>query len=236
LFQRVVDKLKRRQELFGLTRQVRHHLHYLKSLGLENLPRVQVPSPDESLIESFIESLEDIRLDLGDCLRCPLSASRKQIVFGEGHPKAKLMFIGASPVESDDLEGRPFQGETGQLLTDIMVKGLKTPRQDCYITTLVKCRPPADRAPQPDEIHVCLPFLLRQIASIRPKVICLLGEAAAQSLLNSTESLTRLRHQFHNLCGFPAMPTIHPQDILCHPEKKRESWEDVKMIIERLKE
>jgi len=229
-----VADTNRRQELFDLAHQVKNYLNFVKSLGVRNLPRVQVPPVDPSVIDSFNETLEDIRLDLGDCVRCSLSASRKRIVFGEGHPKADLMFIGATPDETDDQEGRPFSRE-GSLLTDIIEKGLEIPRGDCYITTVVKCRPPSDRTPQQNEILTCRPFLFRQITSIRPKIICVLGQTAAQSLLDSTLPLARLRHRFHNLSGFPVMPTFHPEYIDRHKERKRETWEDIKLIKERLR-
>ncbi len=226
--------MNRHRELLGLGRQVTHYLDYLQGLGVNNLPLVRPIPPPDSVLESFKETLEDIRNDLGECFRCELSGARKRIVFGEGHPRADLMFVGGAPIEDEDREGDPFTGEVGQVLTDIIVKGIEMRREDCYLTTLVKCRPPEDRDPHQPEIRTCRPFLFRQISSIRPKVICILGQTAAQGLLGRRESLPKLRHRFHDLSGIPVMPTFHPAYLLEYPEKRREVWEDIKMIIRYL--
>jgi len=229
-----VPDSNQRQELLDLAHQVKNYLNYLKSLGLPNLPQIHLPPLDDYVIDSFRETLQDIRRDLGECTRCQLCDSRTRIVFGEGSSRADLMFIGEFPGETDDLKGRPFSGEDGDLLTDIIEKGLEIPRQDCYITTVVKCRPPRGQRPRVSEIHACLPFLFRQIVSIQPKIICALGEAASQSLLNSKAPLFKLRNRFHDLLGVPVMPTFHPEYLNRHPERKRETWEDVKVIKRRL--
>lgn len=226
--------MNRQRELFGLGRQVKNYLDYLQGLGVNNLPLVRPIPPPDSVLESFKETLDDIRNDLGECSRCELAGARKRIVFGEGHPRADLMLIGGAPGEDDDREGDPFTGKAGQLLTDIMVKGIEMRREDCYLTTLVKCRPLEDRDPHQSEIRTCLPFLLRQISSIRPKVICVLGQTAAQGLLGLNAPLLKLRHRFHDLSGIPVMPTFHPAYLLEYPEKRREVWEDIKMIIRYL--
>jgi DNA polymerase len=141
------------------------------------------------------------------------------------------MFVGEGPGRDEDIQGRPFVGRSGQLLTDIIVKGMKMRREDCYIANVVKCRPPDNRDPAPVEAMTCLPFLRRQIAAIRPMVICTLGRIAAQYLLDTTDSLGRLRHRFHDLDGVPVMPTYHPSAILRDPKYKRPTWEDIKLIL-----
>lgn len=226
--------MNRERELLDIGRQVKNYLDYLQGLGVNNLPLVRPIPPPDSVLESFKETLDEIRNDLGECSRCELSGARKRIVFGEGHSRADLMLVGGAPGEDDDREGDPFTGEAGQLLTDIMVKGFEMRRADCYLTTLVKCRPPEDRDPHQSEIRTCRPFLLRQISSIRPKVICVLGQTAAQGLLGLNAPLLKLRHRFHDLSGIPVMPTFHPAYLLEYPEKRREVWEDIKMIIRYL--
>jgi len=226
--------VKRQRELLNLSRQVKNYLDYLRGLGVENLPLVHPVSPSESVLESFKESLDEIRSDLGECTRCELSQSRQSIVFGQGVSRPDLMLIGGAPSRDDDSNGDIFTGDAGQLLTNIIAKGLEMRREDCYLTTLVKCRPPEDRDPRQHEVHTCLPFLLRQISSVRPKVICTLGQAAAQGLLGSNDPLLKLRHRFHDLSGIPVMPTYHPVDLLENPEKRRDVWEDIKMIIRYL--
>ena len=146
------------------------------------------------------------------------------------------MFVGEGPGREEDLQGRPFVGRSGQLLTDIIVKGLKMRREDCYIANVVKCRPPSNRDPNPHEAEVCLPFLHRQIAAIQPEVIVALGRIASQYLLETTAPLGSLRNRFHDFMGASVMPTFHPSALLRYPEKKRETWEDIKMVIARLKE
>jgi len=216
-----------------LVRDFRNYLEYLAGLGVKGWPRVTI-SPEGFQAEAGAETLEDIRRDLGDCTRCPLHQGRTHLVFGEGNPRAELMFIGEAPGGDEDRQGRPFVGRSGQLLTDIIVKGLKMQREDVYIANVVKCRPPKNRDPQPEEAQTCLPFLHRQIRVIRPKVICALGKVAASYLLGTAEPLSKLRHRFHDLEGIPVMPTYHPSFLLRQPEMKREVWEDVKLIIARL--
>lgn len=176
------------------------------------------------------ESLAAIRTDLGDCRRCKLCSHRTQIVFGRGHPRARLMFIGEGPGQDEDRAGEPFVGAAGQLLTRI-IEAIKLTREAVYIANVVKCRPPGNRLPEPDEIATCMPFLERQIASIRPALICLLGACAAQSVLRTTEPISRLRGRFFDLKGIRVMPTFHPAYLLRNPEKKREVWEDMKLLM-----
>jgi uracil-DNA glycosylase family 4 len=179
------------------------------------------------------ETLADIRADLGDCTRCPLSHSRTHIVFGEGNPNAQLVFVGEGPGYDEDQSGRPFVGAAGGLLTKIIV-AMNLTREMVYIGNIVKCRPPGNRNPAPGEIHRCLPFLKRQLSAIRPRVICALGKVAAQTLLETDTPISRLRGQFHEAMGIAVMPTFHPAYLLRNPEKKRDVWSDVQQIMKML--
>jgi DNA polymerase len=176
------------------------------------------------------ESLEAIRAEIGDCRRCTLSESRSRIVFGQGSPGARLMFIGEGPGQEEDRAGEPFVGAAGQLLTRV-IQAMNLTREAVYIANVVKCRPPGNRVPEPVEIATCLPFLERQIAAVRPDLICLLGACAAQSLLRTAEPISRLRGRFFEFRGIRVMPTFHPAYLLRNPEKKREVWEDMKLLM-----
>jgi len=224
----------RLRELLSLARQTRTYLTYLEGLGVTRLPTVEGVSLPDDALDHVLESLEEIREDLGKCTRCGLAADRQSVVFGQGAARAPLMLIGEAPREPDDAAGEPFLGEPGRLLTDIIVKGLSLNREACYLTTLVKCRPAGDRPPLPLEIRTCRPFLMRQIASIRPRVILTLGETAGQALLETDQPLTRLRGRFHDFRGFSLLPTYHPEDILKDTNLRRPVWEDVKRVIARL--
>ena len=176
------------------------------------------------------ETLQDIRLDLGDCQRCRLAKDRKNIVFGAGSSSAKIVFVGEGPGFEEDQQGIPFVGRAGQLLTKI-IEAIQLSREQVYICNIVKCRPPRNRNPQPDEIKICFPFLDRQIAAIQPDFICALGSVAAQTLLNTDVPISRLRGRFHNYKGIKLLPTYHPAYLLRNTEKKREVWEDMKMLM-----
>jgi DNA polymerase len=176
------------------------------------------------------ETLADIRAHLGDCQRCKLCRSRTRIVFGAGNPQARLMFIGEGPGQEEDRAGEPFVGAAGQLLNRI-ITAIKLRRSDVYIANVVKCRPPGNRLPEADEIATCSPFLRRQIDVIRPLFICTLGSCAAQTLLNTSEAVSRLRGRFFNFEGLRVLPTYHPAYLLRNPEKKREVWEDMKLLM-----
>lgn len=180
------------------------------------------------------ESLEDVRTHLGDCRRCKLCRSRTNIVFGTGNPQARLMFIGEGPGQEEDRAGEPFVGAAGQLLNRI-IEAIRLRRSDVYIANVVKCRPPGNRLPEPDEIATCSPFLQRQIAAIRPWFICTLGGCAAQTLLNTSEPVSRLRGRFLDYQGIRVLPTFHPAYLLRHPEKKREVWEDMKLLMKEFR-
>ncbi|MCX8071624.1 MAG: uracil-DNA glycosylase [Candidatus Binatia bacterium] len=180
-------------------------------------------------------TLDDVRAVLGDCRRCKLCSSRTQIVFGVGNPRAELMFVGEGPGRDEDLQGEPFVGRAGQLLTEIITKGMKMRRVDVYIANVVKCRPPDNRNPEPDEVAQCLPFLQRQIEIVSPRVIVALGKVAAHALLQTTTPISRLRGQWHTYRGIPLMPTLHPAYLLRNPADKRLVWEDIKQVIRQLR-
>lgn len=174
--------------------------------------------------------LTAIREDLGACERCKLhTLGRKQIVFGTGNPHADLMFVGEAPGADEDEQGVPFIGRAGQLLTKI-IESIGLTRDDVYIANVIKCRPPGNRNPEPDEIAECEPFLLRQIQSVRPRVIVALGTFAAHALLHTDAPISRLRGTFHDYQGAKLLPTFHPAYLLRSPERKRDVWEDMKKV------
>jgi len=179
------------------------------------------------------ETLEAIRTDLGDCRRCRLSQSRKHIVFGAGDPHARLVFVGEGPGYDEDQKGEPFIGAAGRLLTKI-IEAIKYTRDQVYICNIIKCRPPGNRNPLPDEIEACLPFLKRQLSVIKPDVICALGTFAAQALLDTTLPISKLKGRFHDYNGIQVLPTYHPAYLLRNPDKKRDVWEDMKKLMKVL--
>ncbi len=175
------------------------------------------------------ETLEDIRAFIGNCVRCTLCESRTKIVHSEGNRTAELLFIGEAPGANEDAEGRPFVGKAGQLLNKIIESiGLK--REDVFIGNVNRCRPPQNRQPTPIEAATCRPFLLREIAVVRPKVIVVLGNTATQNLLGTKIGITKLRGEFQDYFGIKVMPTFHPAYLLRDPSKKREVWEDMKKV------
>ncbi len=180
--------------------------------------------------EAFTETLGSIQADLGDCRRCSLAQGRNCIVFGDGNPNADLMFIGEGPGAEEDRLGKPFVGAAGQLLTRI-IEAIKRSRDEVYICNIIKCRPPGNRNPGPDEIEICFPFLARQIAAIQPDFIVALGTFAAQTLLETATPISRLRGRFHSYKGIKVVPTYHPAYLLRNPDKKRDVWEDMKMLM-----
>lgn len=176
------------------------------------------------------DSLDSIQNDIENCQRCKLAKTRTNIVFGEGAPSARLMFIGEAPGFDEDKQGKPFVGRAGQLLTKI-IQAMGLTREQVFIGNVIKCRPPGNRNPEPDEILACAPFLNRQIAVIQPEFICALGTFAAQTLLHTTIPISKLRGQFHDCNGIQLMPTFHPSYLLRSPEKKRDVWEDIKLLM-----
>jgi uracil-DNA glycosylase family 4 len=184
-------------------------------------------------VYSKARGLEDIRLELGDCRRCDLNRTRKTLVFGEGSPEAELVFVGEAPGESEDIQGKPFVGRAGQLLTRI-IEAMGLTRADVYICNILKCRPPGNRNPRPEEIQICEPFLIQQLQAIRPKVICAMGTFAAKTLLKTEMPISKLRGKFHTYQGIELMPTYHPAYLLRNPGGKKHVWSDMQMIMELL--
>jgi uracil-DNA glycosylase family 4 len=239
-----------RRELLDLVTKVRAHLEYQKALGILTIEAIS-PSfisafPDTQISaekemehvnhDSSIKpsELSAIREELGNCERCKLHKGRKNIVFGEGNPKAVLVFVGEGPGLEEDQRGRPFVGAAGQLLTDIIVKGMKIKREDVYICNIVKCRPPDNRNPEPDEIEACEPFLEKQLAAINPAVIVALGNTALRTLLKTPEGITALRGKWQTYHGIPLMPTFHPAYLLRNPNGKKLVWEDIQRVMKKI--
>ena len=180
------------------------------------------------------ESLTAIREDIGDCVRCKLcTLGRRQIVFGVGNLNADLMFVGEAPGEDEDKQGEPFVGRAGQLLTKI-IEAIGMTREQVYIANVIKCRPPGNRNPEPDEVMTCEPYLFEQLGIIRPTIVVALGKFAAQSLLRTTEPITKLRGRVFEWRGASLIPTFHPAYLLRNPPAKREVWEDMKKVRELL--
>jgi DNA polymerase len=177
--------------------------------------------------------LEELEMEVLSCRRCGLCAGRNNVVFGAGNPEARLMFIGEAPGYDEDMQGLPFVGRAGQLLTKI-IESMGMRRKDVYIGNVIKCRPPQNRNPLPTELIACEEHITRQAEIIRPRVICALGKVAAQSLLKSQEPISRMRGRFHTYRGIKVMPTYHPAYLLRNPEDKKLVWEDVKKIMAEL--
>jgi len=197
----------------------------------------ETPAPETQSIKPAspqFDSLEDLKNHMGDCRRCDLHDGRKHLVFGEGNPAARLVFVGEGPGFDEDREGRPFVGKSGQLLTRIIENGMGLTRESVYICNVVKCRPPGNRDPKPDEIGVCLPFLKAQLSIIGPEVICALGRVACQALMGGDFKITRDRGQWRTYHGIPLMPTFHPAYLLRNAAAKRPVWDDVKSIMGKL--
>lgn len=214
------------------------------------MPRKKAPAPPEqtglfgdvestpppatpTVLEPQDASLEAIREDIGECVRCKLHQHRTHIVFGEGDPKARIVFVGEGPGADEDATGRPFVGKAGQLL-DKIIAAIGLRREDVYIANIVKCRPPGNRTPERDEVATCEQFLFRQLAFINPKVIVALGSPAFQTILRTKDAITRARGQWREWNGVKVMPTFHPAYLLRVPEKKREAWEDMKKVRDYL--
>jgi DNA polymerase len=180
------------------------------------------------------KALQAVKDEMGDCRRCRLASGRKTIVYGQGNPHAELMFVGEAPGAEEDEQGLAFVGRAGQLLTDIIEKGLKMRRADVWIGNILKCRPPQNRNPEPDEILACQPFLEAQIRAIRPRVLVGLGKFGAHWLLKTAEPITRLRGRVGEYEGIPVMPTYHPAYLLRNPAGKKDVWEDMKVVLRLL--
>jgi len=210
-----------------IIKEIQKRLEYERLFGLTE---VEMPSSSKNKVIAKDKGLEALRGEIGDCKRCKLSKCRTKIVFGQGNPKTKLMFVGEAPGRDEDIQGLAFVGRAGQLLTKIIeAMGLK--REDVYIGNIIKCRPPENRNPEPDEIKSCIPFLKKQIELIKPEVIICLGKFAAQTLLNTETPISKLRGKWGEFCGTPLMPTYHPAYLLRNPNAKKEVWEDVQLVM-----
>jgi len=206
--------------------KARNYLQFQVNLGFRE---ILIPREDNG-------SLKAIRMELGDCVRCPLHKGRRNIVFGEGNPRARVVFIGEGPGADEDRQGRPFVGRAGQLLTR-MIAAMGLDRSQVYIANVVKCRPPENRDPDAVEIQTCFPFLEEQIAAISPEVIVTLGRIAAHTLLGTRESISSLRGRFSDRKGIPVMPTYHPSFLLRQEPDRRfkaEAWSDLQKVMELL--
>lgn len=222
--------------------QVAEHLRFAAELGVTGLSRgakwtsrpvssPELPASTEviQIARSAAEVLTALQIEIGpDCPRCKLATlGRQTVVFGVGNPNADLMFVGEAPGGDEDVQGIPFVGRAGQLLTK-MILAINIEREHVYIANVIKCRPPGNRNPEPDEIETCAPFLFRQIDAVRPRVIVALGAFAAKTLLRTEEPISRLRGRVFDFRGAKLIPTFHPSFLLRSPDRKREAWEDLK--------
>jgi uracil-DNA glycosylase len=234
-------------ELLALTRQLRAQAARHLACGAWAAPggatTRPVILPTEVVVDEIApeiarpthnrRSLAQIRADLGECTRCKLHSTRRSIVFGVGDPDAPLMFVGEAPGEQEDKRGEPFVGPAGELL-DKMIEAMGWSRQTVYINNILMCRPPGNRNPQPDEVEQCKPFLDARIGSIAPRIIVALGRPAANTLLGRDAPISTLRGRFHDRNGIKVMPTFHPAYLLREPDKKREAWADLKLVMSEL--
>jgi DNA polymerase len=228
--------------------QLREYLTFYRDLGVKDIYKRVPPSIPPNIVQASAvplppleppgDSLLKIRDDIGDCRRCRLCEARSTIVFGSGNEQAKLVFVGEGPGADEDAQGLPFVGRAGQLLTQMIdntasKEGIPIRRADVYICNVVKCRPPENRTPQPDEIEICGQFLARQLVAIQPKAICALGSTAAKALLATKDGVTRLRNRWHKWRDIPVIVTFHPSYLLraYNQEAKREAWEDLKKVL-----
>ena len=236
------------QELFALTSQLRSQLARHAAGGSWAAPGRATNRPvahegahdfDAAAPRGGRASLAQIREELGACTRCKLSTTRSSIVFGVGDPNAPLMFVGEAPGEQEDKRGEPFVGAAGELL-DKMIEAMGWSRSSVYIANTTKCRPPGNRNPEPDELEQCMPFLQAQIASIAPRIIVALGRPASNQLLGRDAPISTLRNKFHDLVhagsgqGIRVMPTFHPAYLLREPDRKRDAWADLKLVMQEL--
>jgi len=238
--------------------QLRQYLSFYRDLGIKTVNRrtVQRPPQVESQVElsepapaqpvipplpgihPYDDTLAKIREDMGDCKRCRLGEGRKKLVFGSGNEQARLVFVGEGPGADEDEQGLPFVGRAGQLLTQMIEgtarrEGIPLSRSDVYICNVVKCRPPENRTPLPDEMETCGQFLFRQLTTLQPRAICALGSTAVRALLGTKEGVTKLRGNWHKWRDIPVMVTYHPSYLLrpYNQNAKKESWEDLKKVL-----
>ena len=248
------------EELLFLINETRKQLKHLKQLGVDEvvqsktkepvvsskpiLPKVTQETsssvtlfselgPSPETLPASNESFEQIHAEIGACVRCPLHERRTHVVHTEGNRKARLMFVGEAPGADEDLQARPFVGKAGQLLTKI-IEAIGLKREEVLIGNVNRCRPPGNRPPTPEEASMCKPYILREIAIVRPEVIVVLGNTAMHNLLETREGITKLRGKFQEYKGVKVMPTFHPAYLLRDPSKKRETWEDLKKVRDYL--
>jgi uracil-DNA glycosylase family 4 len=223
-----------RQELQELMVGLETWLKFQRRLGWLGVPRQEKPMGKSAKpARTDRPTLAEIREEMGDCQRCKLGRTRTNLVFGEGSPQARLMFVGEAPGAEEDLQGRPFVGEAGQLLNNMLNKlGLR--REEVYIANILKSRPPGNRDPEPDEVAACLPFLIKQIESIRPRVIVTLGKIATNNLLNTDAQITKIRGNWQKFQNIRVMPTFHPSYLLRFPKERHKTWEDMQQVMEYL--
>jgi DNA polymerase len=229
--------------------QLAEHLEFFRELGVDGVSRdprwsrragvtsrPALATRDDDLVPSpgadgasGRDTLDLVRDDLGECTRCKLHTGRKTVVFGVGNPDAELLFVGEAPGRDEDREGVPFVGRAGQLLTKI-IASIGLTRDEVYIANVIKCRPPNNRNPEPDEVQTCEPFLFRQLEVIRPKVVVALGAFAIRTLLDTDKAISRLRGTVYDYRGAKLVPTFHPAFLLRSPDRKRDVWEDMKKV------
>lgn len=224
------------QDMSSVVTGVRDYIRYLQHLGVTELPLPQMASgvPAAS-VPNAAERLRRLEASIQNCTQCRLHTGRTHVVFGTGDSNADLVFVGEAPGRDEDRQGVPFVGRAGQLLTRI-IEAIGLRREQVYIMNVVKCRPPENRNPQPDEVAACRPILQEQLESLRPRVICALGTFAAQTILQTDERISRLRGRFHMLGEIQVMPTYHPAYLLRNPQEKRAVWNDMQAVQRVLQE
>ena len=229
--------MNRKQTINDIVEEIDNTLKFMEGLGCrgfdcsaKSLDTLEKWGNDVTIAD---ETLVSIRTEIGNCKRCALCEKRTSIVFGAGDPRARLVFVGEGPGFEEDKSGEPFVGAAGKLLTKI-IEAINLTREKVYICNIIKCRPPGNRNPMPDEIKTCFPFLKRQLLVIKPDFICALGTFAAQTLLETKQPISRLRGHFHDYMGIKVMPTYHPAYLLRNANKKRDVWEDMKMMIKEM--
>ena len=231
----LIDKVNCMNKIYNILHDLENYLNFQKTLGVRGVinPREKI-SDQQKQAEAPKETLmELLRKEMGNCTRCKLRPTRKNLVFGTGNLYSELVFVGEAPGADEDIQGEPFVGKAGMLLTKI-IQSMGYDRKEVYIANIIKCRPPNNRNPETDEIQQCEPFLIKQLSILKPKVICALGTFAAQTLLKTQERISLLRGKFHSYQGIKVMPTYHPAYLLRNPSEKRSVWEDVKLVMKEL--
>ncbi len=227
--------IKTQEKVLIVIENLKRQLNYLKFFGVSEIP-VTIPSSPGYNVKKEPVTLKEIENELGDCKRCKLCSTRTNIVFGSGNENADILFVGEGPGKDEDLQGAPFVGKAGRLLTQIIEKGMGLKRKDVYICNIVKCRPPENRDPEKEEIEACSPFLEKQIKAINPKVVVALGKPASSTLLGRNVFITRERGSWHSFMGYKVMITYHPAYLLRYytNENRLKVWEDMKKVLSAL--